>query len=244
MKREPSHPLARRIASLRLRASRLATLQGLGVVVAAVMAAAVLLGWADYLIRFQDRGVRIISSLGLLAAFAWTCYRRLAPALRWRLSDLDVAARLERRFPQLSDRLQSAVEFLGQRGDDASAGSPALRRAVIAQAAAESETLDFNAALVRGPAIRAVLLAAGVGLVAAILVAIDPSACRIALARLANPLGAAAWPQTTRLAPARARRLRGEGADVRGRGHRRPRRAVARRSPHPLPLFRPWQRRH
>ena len=96
-----------------------------------------LLGLADYAIRFQDRGVRILCSLGLLAAFGWTCYHRLLQPLSSRWNDLNVAARLERRFPQLSDRLQSAMEFLGQRADDSAAGSPALRRAVVAEAAAE-----------------------------------------------------------------------------------------------------------
>ena len=131
------------------------------------------------------------------------------------------------------------MEFLGQRADDSAAGSPALRPAVVAEAAAESEKLDFSEALDGGPAIRAVLLAAGAGLVAAILGALDPRACQTAAARLANPLGGVSWPQTTHLALRSARRSRGEGADVRGRGNRRPRRAAARRSSHPLSVSRP-----
>ena len=39
----------------------------------------------------------------------------------------------------------------------------------------------------------------GVVLVAAILVVLDPPPARIALARLLNPLGDLAWPQTTHL---------------------------------------------
>ena len=63
---------------------------------------------------------------------------------------------VERRFPTLGDRLLSAVEFLHEAEDDPTAGSPALRRAVVAQAAAEAERLDFRRCSTRVRRVRAV----------------------------------------------------------------------------------------
>jgi hypothetical protein len=134
------------------------------------------------------------------AAFGWACYRFLVLPLAARFHDVDLARRVERRFPALGDRLASAVEFLEQSEDDPLAGSVALRRAVIAQATAESQRLDFQAAVEPGPTRRAAAAALSVGVVAATVLLVSPSACGIALARLANPFGQTAWPQTTHLA--------------------------------------------
>ena len=98
----------------------------------------------------------------------------------------------------------SAVEFLRQADDDPVAGSPALRRTVIAQTAAEVERVDFAEALDHAPPRRAALISAGVLLAAAALVVLAPAASRVAVARLLNPFSNVAWPQTTHLAAQRA----------------------------------------
>jgi len=58
-----SHPLKQRIAILRARIRRLVTLYAASWIVGAVVAAVLVLGLADYLLRFQDRGIRLICSL-------------------------------------------------------------------------------------------------------------------------------------------------------------------------------------
>ncbi len=189
------HPLEERMAVLRRRVRRLLLLHGLSATVAAVLAVVMLLGLGDYAIRFQDRGIRIICWLALLAVCVWTCRRYLVRPLRVRLGNVALAARLERHFPALEDRLLSAVEFLRQPEDDPIAGSPALRRAVIAQTAAATEGLNFAEALDRGPPLRALMAASAVVLAAIFLTALNPTASRTALARLVNPLGNLAWPQ-------------------------------------------------
>ena len=70
-----SHPIEQRMAALRRRVRRLVLLRGLSATVAAVLAAAMLLGLGDYVIHFQDRGIRILCWLALLAALGWTCRR-------------------------------------------------------------------------------------------------------------------------------------------------------------------------
>ena len=193
------HPLEQKIAALRRRVRRMAAVYGLSVVAAALLGTMAALGLIDYLLRFQDRGLRIIASLLMLGVFAWTFYRYVFRALSVRIGDADLALRVQRRFPDLDDRLLSAVEFLHAAEDDPAAGSAALRRAVVAEAAAEAQRLDFSAVLDPRPTIRAGIVMAAACLAAGIFVALDPSAARIAVARLVNPLGKTAWPRTTHL---------------------------------------------
>jgi hypothetical protein len=194
-----THPLKQRIAALRTRVRRLVTVYAVSWIIGAVVAAILILGMADYLLRFQDRGIRLICSLAALGVLAWTAYRYLVVGLCTSLSDVELALRVQRRFPRLGDGLASAVEFLGQSEEDPTAGSVGLRRAVIAQTTAETEPLDFRQALRSIPALRVALTASAVCLVALILVVADPLSCRTALARLVNPFGKVAWPQTYHL---------------------------------------------
>ena len=170
-------------------------------IVAAVLATVIALGGIDYLLRFRDRGVLVVFAVAVLGVFAWTgclAVRRWL-LLKARLGDTEVALHVEACFPAVKDRLASAVEFLRQPEDDAIAGSAAMRRTAIAQAAAASEDLDFGAVLDRRPALRSALAALVVGLLAICLAAADAAATRTALARLAFPLGTADWPQRTHL---------------------------------------------
>jgi hypothetical protein len=194
------HPLQRKVAAARRRIRRLLVLYGLGRVVAVVIAAIAVLALADYLLRFDDRGVRWICSLALLAASIWALLRYLLPALRQPLRDVVVAGRVERHFAGMGDHLSSTIEFLRQREDDPFAGSAELRRAAVAQAEAEIAPLDWRAAIDRRPAVLAAAVACGIGLIAGALVIARPADARLALARLANPLSNAAWPPKNDLA--------------------------------------------
>jgi len=197
------HPLEHKINLLRRRVRRLVILYGVSWVIAAVLGATIVLAATDYatdyVIRFHDRGLRVICWLALLAAAAWACYRFVYRTAIARLRDVDLALRLERRFPRLEDRLLSAVEFIRQPADDPLAGSAALRRAVITQATAEAEKLDFSAVLDARAPLRAAAVSAAVCLLAAGLVVLDPPASQTAVARLVNPFGNVAWPQRTHL---------------------------------------------
>ena len=67
-----THPLEQKIAALRRRVRRMVAVYGLSVVAAALLGTMAALGLIDYLLRFQDRGLRIIASLLTLAAFGWS----------------------------------------------------------------------------------------------------------------------------------------------------------------------------
>jgi hypothetical protein len=160
-----------------------------------VVSALIVLGGIDYLIRFDDPGLRLINSLLAAGLTVWAGYRYLWRGLSVPVGDLRLAQAVQRQIPQLGDRLATAIEFLRQPADDPTAGSPALRQAVIDAATEQTATADFAVALDARPARQAALLAGGVALLAGLLVAVDPLACRIAVLRLAQPLGSIAWPQ-------------------------------------------------
>ncbi len=194
-----SHPLEQRLALLRSRVKRLLAVYGISALLAGVLSGAMALGWLDYLVRFQDRGLRIMASLGLAGVVGWLIHRYFYLPRRRPLGDVDLAMRVERRFPILADRLASAVEFLGQEEGDPTAGSPALRRAVIAQTVAETENMDFNAVLDSRPAMRTAWAAVAACLMAAIFALLDPFVSGTAVARLLNPFNNAAWPRKNHL---------------------------------------------
>ncbi len=194
------HPLERKIVTLRRRVRRRAAVYGLSIATAALVATMAVLGLTDYLLRFQDRGLRIIASLVMLGMLGGTCYRYVLAAWLKRLCDVDLAVLVERQFPSLGDRLVSAVEFLHVAHDDPTAGSTALRQALVAATTAETEPLDFSAVLDPRPTARAAMALCVACLLAGACVVLDPLASQIAVARLVNPFGTAAWPQMTHLA--------------------------------------------
>jgi len=194
-----SHPLETKLRLLRARVRRLLSIHALGWFLGVGLAALVAVGLADYVFRFRDPGMRVLGTLSFAAALGWAGYRFVYRAWRAPLGELDLARRVQRRFPALGDDLASAVEFLGQSDQDPTAGSPSLRRAVIARATADAEKLDLRNVLAARPAWRAALLAAAVGALAGMLVAADPGSSRIAAARLVRPLADIPWPQVHHL---------------------------------------------
>lgn len=195
-----THPLERGIRSIGRQARRLWLLAGLGRFVAIVLALAALLVTLDFYFRFSDRGLRIMSTASVAAVLLWCLYRFLWTPLRARLRPIDVAQRLERRFPELAERLSSSIEFLSEPEDDPRAGSPELRREVIEDTARRLEQVDLGAALDTRPAIRSLSLAMCVVLLLAALFALAPRNTLIGVRRLLNPLSQERWPQQTNLA--------------------------------------------
>lgn len=194
------HPLQTKIDELRHRARRRAAFYGLGLSIATLLGASIAAGCVDYLVQFQDRGIRILVSLAVLGAFCWAFRRYAIPSLLLRLRDADLALRVELHFPSLRNQLVSAVEFLKGKPDDPAAGSALLRQAVVEQVAAEASPLDFSEILDRRPMTRTGGALALALLAAAVLIGVDPAASHIAVTRLANPWSNAAWPKANHLA--------------------------------------------
>jgi hypothetical protein len=143
------HLLRQQIARVRRQTRWLLLLYALGRVIGACVAISIALVSIDYFLRYEDRGLRIASTFIAACAFGWTLRRYLVPALHTQLDDVHLARRVEQRYPELTDRLSSSLNFLNQREDDQQAGSSELRRAVIAEATAEVEHLNWSAVLDR-----------------------------------------------------------------------------------------------
>ena len=190
-----AHPLQQSVSRLRRRARRLLLLYGMSRVVLVTVGAATALGLAGWLLRIEDPGLRVMASATVLAVFGWAVVRYLIAAIFRPLDDLEVALRIERRFPQLEDRLASTIEFLKQPDDDPQRGSPTLRQAVIEETTAAVRSLDLNEAIETRPARHALGAAAIVCLIAAILSFLEPTAARVAVVRLLNPFANQPWPQ-------------------------------------------------
>ncbi|MEX2112710.1 MAG: hypothetical protein WD845_05960, partial [Pirellulales bacterium] len=195
-----AHPLEQKIGGVRRQARRLLAMYALGWIFACLAAAMLILGWIDYLVRFQDPGIRLLCSLSLVMLFVWSVYRFGFGSLGYALGDVQLARRVEHYYPVLADRLASTVQFLKQSEFDVQAGSAALRRAVILETASAAESLDFSRAIERRPARRATMAAGAVGVIAAAIALTAPHHAQIALARLARPWGDDAWPRVYNLA--------------------------------------------
>src|SRR5262245_61945037 len=106
------HPLEQRVGAVRRRARGLMLAFGLSRFATALVGAVLLAALADYWLHFRDPGVRVILSLAVAALGGWAAWRYLIPVLQRRLTDAAVARQIERRFPQLNDRLASTINFL------------------------------------------------------------------------------------------------------------------------------------
>ncbi|HWA97441.1 MAG TPA: hypothetical protein VG713_03070, partial [Pirellulales bacterium] len=171
----------------------------LGRVAAGVLSIAIVVAALDYSVRFQDRGLRIMASLAVLITALALAWRLIWPAARVRLSDLDLALLVERRFPKLRDQLATTVEFLHADPADLEAGSLALRREVIHQAATDSAHFDLGQTLDPRPALRAGLAGTVAIAMVAIVALSAPADFRIASMRLIAPWSDTAWPNVNHL---------------------------------------------
>lgn len=193
------HPLQLRIAAIRRRVRLLLLLYGAGCAAATAATGWALLALGDYLFRYEETGIRLLSSVAAAAVAAAACYRFFRPIVEARLSDVFIARQIERRFPELHERLAGAVAFLHAPDDDAAAGSPQLRRAVIHETTQEALPLPLSGVVRLRPIVVPLVFAAlGLTAVAGLYLA-DRTSASIALRRLALPLGDASWPQVNRL---------------------------------------------
>ncbi len=194
------HPLAAKIVDLQRRLVGRERAAALCAILAAIVAAALALGLVDYAFRISDRGVRLMFTATFFAIAAYSIYRWwYVPRRQRQLGQLAVARRVEVQFPQLGDRVASALEFLGQSEDDATAGSAALRRAVVIAADHELSQLPLESVIDRRPLKRAATYAAIALAIVGLVGALTGNSMRTAAVRLLAPLGATEWPRVNRL---------------------------------------------
>jgi hypothetical protein len=198
------HPLQQRVQQVARRVSRLAWLYAWGRFAIALLLVIFAECGVDYLIRARDPGIRIIVSLAVLALLGWL-FRLLVLANRKNAFPLvQVAQRIEQRFPELGERLSSAMAFLAQGEQDVYAGSVDLRRTVVAEAESLTTDIDFQQAVDAAQPRRVMQILSVVGLLLLAIAVFFSSASRIALARLVFPWQEREWPSRHSLSFERA----------------------------------------
>ncbi len=190
--------LESRIARLRGQVRRLLALYGIGWVVALLIPLIIVAGLADWAIHL-DLAVRLMVLALVVGVAVWMTLNYVITPLIVRFQDLDIALRIEERWPGLNDRLASTVQFLRMAADDESMGSSSMRAATVRQTLEETEFIDFRKVIEPRPVIRALSLASGSLLVALLFLASAPQLSTIAMRRLFIPFGGDRWPQMTHL---------------------------------------------
>ncbi len=193
------HPLKQQVRAVRRQAHRLVLVHGLGWWFALTLLVAFLVGLADYVFRFPEDGARA-AAFGVVVCFLLvTFWRIVLPVLRRRTTDLQIAQLIERRFPQLQDRLSSSLAFLGEPRGETAMGSPALQESVIAETDRLVSTLNIFDCLEATGARRAVGALMFVAATTCAVCALDLPAARLASQRLLLPWSNASWPRRNQL---------------------------------------------
>ncbi len=199
MKSSAQHPVTARLSSVGGSLRRITLLAVLLRMLTLSIVAIVVIGLIDYGVRIEDRGLRVMATGLVWGVIGYGILQFVNAVRSSRSTAVAVAQRVERHFPAVGDRLSSAVAFLAQDEDDPLAGSAALRRSVISEAADDVAVLPLMRAVDRTQLTRAARSFA-VGLIALVgLVALGGDSVSIAARRLANPFGELDWPRTHHL---------------------------------------------
>jgi len=198
---EPMTGIESRLDHIRGRIRRLFLIDGTARLALALAAFVVITFALDWLF-ILPAPVRLIFLVGGGAALTWIAIRRLVYPLGVGISDDDLALFVERRYPQLNDRLISAIQLARMKddgGQDRVAGfnSPELVRELVRDAAQASDEIDFNQVVVRGHVMK---IAAWAGVALFLLAAgavAEDNLARIYAARIVG--GSTKWPRRTTL---------------------------------------------
>jgi hypothetical protein len=190
-----AHPLVERVRAIGRRAKRLVIIYGFGWFFACVLTSALALGLVDFVFRFHDVTLRLLTSGLLLAAIIWSFRKFIYPAIQYQRNEVAIAQLVERVHPHLRDRLSSAIEFLQQEEGEGTAGSLQLRQAVIAETGALADTIEFEKCIDSRKPRRAALISTVVAIAVGLVGMLNWQATSVAAQRLIWPLGSTQWPR-------------------------------------------------
>jgi hypothetical protein len=185
-----------RAVALRLRGYVL--LEGVAWVIGFLFSAAVIQFTLDYGTRGLQWSMRAALLAMILGGAVWILWRRIISPLRVRVGLAETASLIERRFPELSSLLVSAVRFsLGDVGS-AETNSPSLVASVVSSAGPRVRNLDFNNVLDPRRSQRVAFAAAGALVVTLVAALAMPGVTRLWFARNVL-LQDVDWPRQTKL---------------------------------------------
>lgn len=194
------HLVVQRVEEARRGAMRRVRLRGTawGLAIAMLL----LLGMAlfDYLLRQDDIGTRWFLSLVTLGGLAFTVVWWIIPAWKWAPSLQQIAQRIEQFFPELRDKISSALFFLDQDEEDAAGSSAYFRRKHIAEMTDTLTYTDLSVALNRHLATKSIYAFCSVVFVMLSVLLFSPQQFSTAVSRLAMPWSTIEWPRQNNLA--------------------------------------------
>lgn len=190
--------LDNRLASVRRRVRQVLLTYGASWLAAVLVGSVMLACFGDWLIHFDDPAVRLIFGLGIIAGAAWAIRLHILGPLKVALSDVDLALRIEDRYPGFHDSLASSVQFV-RSGSDPRLGSPALQQIVVERTLDRLDGLDCSDVIDVREVRRIAAVALAVCLTGALLAGLHRTQTSIALRRLVFPFSAPAWPKQTNL---------------------------------------------
>ncbi|MBC8113645.1 MAG: hypothetical protein H7062_04665, partial [Candidatus Saccharimonas sp.] len=195
--------VAEHLSDLRGRVRLLTWVSGLSWTGCVLFGGLLVSGMLDWLIHFDDSGLRLVIGLGLLTGSGAMLWRQLISPLRQPLGTTFLASRIEGRFPGLQSRVLSAVEFL-QHKLDAKSGSPELQRAVVGQALSDLEKIEPGDIVETKALHRVTIVGALLMAVVATVVVLHPLEAATSVKRLMFPFADVPWPRQFELRLVRA----------------------------------------
>jgi hypothetical protein len=193
-----SQLLDNHLIDLRRRVRQVLVTYGISWLAAVLIGSLLIECLGDWVFHFDDPIVRLILGLAIAGGSFWALRKHLLTPLAVQLSDVDLALRIEDRYPGFQDSLASSVQFI-RSGADPHIGSPELQQAVVAKALERLETLDCGDVIDTRQVRHVAAIAVGVCLATILLAATNHSQTSIAVQRLLNPFSGPAWPRETSL---------------------------------------------
>lgn len=194
------HLVVQRVEEARRGAMRRVRLRGTAWGLAAGMLLVLGMALFDYMLRQDDIGTRWFLSLLTLGGLVFAVVWWIVPAWKWTPSLQQIAQRIEQFFPELRDKISSALFFLEQDEDDAAGSSIYFRRKHISEMADTLTYTDLSVALNRQLATKALYALGGILFVMLSVLLFSPQQFGTAVSRLAMPWRAIEWPRQNNLA--------------------------------------------
>lgn len=152
----------------------------------------------DWMLNIIDPIIRLILGLGVCGLVVWTLWRNLVIPLKTPLTDLDLALKIERQYPDLKDSFSSSLLFDNQPMAHFT-GSAQLRQAVIEDAYRRASQINFLELIDTHPIRKIMFSAAFLSLIVASFSLIYPLQAGLGIQRLIFPFSAPEWPQSVEL---------------------------------------------
>ncbi|WP_339727300.1 hypothetical protein [uncultured Gimesia sp.] len=192
------HSIRAQLEQLHRKIHQLIWLNGLCWGLSMLLMLALLVISFDWTLNISDPVIRLILGLSAGGLVVWTLWRNLVIPLKTPLTDLDLALKIERQYPDLKDSFSSSIQFENQPATHFT-GSSQLRQAVIEDAYRKASRINFQELIDTHPIRKIMFSAAFLSLMVASISLIYPQQAGLGIQRLMRPFSAPAWPQTVEL---------------------------------------------